>query len=40
MDTRLAVEVTFKGIDPASFRVVRVSFEGEDTIKVYADEDW
>jgi hypothetical protein len=39
-DTRLAVEVTFKGIDPASFRVVRVSFEGEDTIKVYADEDW
>ena len=39
-DTRLAVEVTFKDIDPASFKVVKVSFEGEDTIKVYADEDW
>lgn len=39
-DTRLAVEVTFSGFDPASFRVVNASFEGEDTIKVYADEDW
>ena len=39
-DTRLAVEVTFEGIDPGSFKVVKVSFDGEDTIKVYADEDW
>jgi hypothetical protein len=39
-DTRLAVEVTFKDFDTASFRVVKVSFEGEDTIKVYAHEDW
>ena len=32
-ETRLAVEVTFKDSDPVSFRVVKVSFEGENTIK-------
>jgi hypothetical protein len=39
-DTTLAVEATFMGIDSGSFSVVKVSFEGEDTIKVYTDEDW